>query len=89
MDAGILTKWELSDAFDVARKTPKLPTASELKAMKWQPVGVEPPGMVVIDRYRRSPSIVRFFAEPPKEWAKAKAAKCLRADRDLFGPRSG
>jgi hypothetical protein len=62
---GTLTKWELSDAFDVAeRDAEALPPAGDLKSWKWQPVGVEAPGMVVIDRYRRSPSIVRFFAEP-------------------------
>ena len=88
MDAGILAKWELSDAFDVAQKGPdQLPTASELKAMKWQQVGVEPPGMVVIDRYRRSPSIVRFFAEPSERVGKREGRKVVFARTVIYSDR--
>jgi hypothetical protein len=64
--AGVLTKWELSDAFDTAGKTLEaLPPADELKAMRWQAVNVEAPGMVVVDRYRRGPNVVPAFAGDP------------------------
>lgn len=86
---GVLTKWELSDAFDVAeRDAEALPPASELKSLKWQAVGVETPGMVVVDRHRRSPSIVRFFAEPaertgPRPGRKVVYARTfVHSDRD-------
>src|ERR1051325_4662011 len=47
---GTLTRWELSEAFDVAQRDPEaLPDAAALKSMKWQPVAVETPGMVVVD----------------------------------------
>jgi hypothetical protein len=78
--AGILAKWEISQAFDVKERDPEtLPSPPEMKAMKWQPVGVEPPGMVVIDRYRRSPSIVRFFADPSERTGKREGRKVVFA----------
>jgi hypothetical protein len=62
---GILTKWELSDAFDAAQKDPEvLPSKLEMKEMTWQRVGVEAPGMLVIDRYRKSPSRAGVFTDP-------------------------
>jgi hypothetical protein len=88
MDAGIVTKWELSDAFDVAKRDPEtMPSAAELKAMKWQPVAVEAPGMVVIDRYRRSPSIVRFFAEPSERTGKREGRKAVFAKATIYSDR--
>jgi hypothetical protein len=78
--AGVISKWELSDAFDVAeRDAETLPAPAELRALKWQTVGVEPPGMVVIDRYRRSPSIVRFFATPAERTGRREGRKFVYA----------
>lgn len=63
---GTLTKWELSDAFDTEGRTLEaLPAAAELKAMRWQAVTAEAPGMVVVDRYRRGPNVVPAFAGDP------------------------
>lgn len=60
--AGALTKWELSEAFDTEAMNPeRLPDAAALAGMKWQAVAAETPGMVVIDRYRRSPDLVPPF----------------------------
>ena len=85
---GILAKWELSEAFDVAVKDPETQlSASEIRAMKWQGVGVEPPGMVVIDRYRRSPSIVRFFAEPSEKVGKREGRKVVFARTTIYSDR--
>lgn len=83
--AGIMARWELSEAFDVAQRDPEtLPNAAEMKAMKWQRVGVEPPGMVVIDRYRRSPSIVRFFDEPSQRIGKREGRKVVFARATIY-----
>lgn len=86
---GLLTKWELSDAFDVAeRDTEALPAPAELRALKWQAVGVEPPGMVVVDRYRRSPSVVRFFAEPAERTGPRPGRKVVFARTVLHSDRA-
>ena len=85
---GVITKWELSEAFDVsARDAESPPTAAELGALKWQAVGVEPPGMVVIDRYRRSPSIVRFFAEPAERTGRREGRKFVYARAVIHSER--
>ena len=86
--AGILTKWELSEAFDDVKRDPEtLPSAAELRVMKWQPVGAEPPGMVVINRYRRSAAVVRFFAEPSERIGKREGRKVVFARTTLYSDR--
>ena len=61
--AGTLTKWDLSEAFDAeTMNAERLPDTAAMGAMKWLAVTAEPPGMIVIDRYRRSPSMVPPFA---------------------------
>jgi hypothetical protein len=51
---GTLTKWGLSPSFDaLARNLERVP--SETEAIRWQDVEAEPPGFVVINRYRESP----------------------------------
>lgn len=86
--AGILSKWELSEAFDVAQRDPeKLPSPSEMIAMKWQQVGVEPPGMLVIDRYRRSPSIVQFFPNPSDRIGKREGRRTVFARTTIYSER--
>ena len=86
--AGVIPKWELSEAFDVAeRDSETLPSPAELRAMKWEPVGVEPPGMVVVDRHRRSPSIVRFFAEPGERTGRREGRKVVFARAVIHSER--
>jgi len=52
---GTIGDWELSDVFDAASLKPEhLPS---LTTMKWQPVQAEPPGFVLLNRYRRAPMI--------------------------------
>jgi hypothetical protein len=85
---GILQKWELSEAFDVAQKDPEtLPSVSDMKKMKWEAVAVEPPGMLVIDRYRRSASIVRFFASPSERIGKREGRKVVFARASIYSER--
>ncbi|MGA9997834.1 MAG: hypothetical protein WBP93_20630 [Pyrinomonadaceae bacterium] len=83
--AGIMSKWELSDAFDVAQRDPEiLPSQSEMKAMKWEAVGVEPPGMLVINRYRRSAGVVRFFSEASERTGKREGRKVVFARTTIY-----
>src|ERR1044071_555554 len=86
--AGILAKWELSEVFDSAQKDPEtIPSAAELKAMKWETVGVEPPGMLVISRYRRSASIVPSFANLSERAGKREGRKGVFARTTIYSDR--
>jgi hypothetical protein len=86
--AGILSKWELSEAFDVEKIGPEtLPSASELKSWKWESVGVETPGMVVVNRYRKSAGIVRFFADPSERVGKREGRKVVFARTVVYSDR--
>lgn len=51
-----LMKWSLSPSYDaLARNLERPLSPSERDAIKWQDVEAEPPGFVVINRYRQSP----------------------------------
>ena len=52
---GALTEWELSEMFDVVEKDPAV--YPRVRSLRWEKVEAETPGMVVINRYRRSPNI--------------------------------
>jgi len=53
---GALMKWSLSPSFDALARNLELPLApAESEAIRWQEVEAEPPGFVVINRYRESP----------------------------------
>lgn len=56
MALGAITKWSLSPSYDaLARNLERPLTGAERDAIKWQDVAAEPPGFVVINRYRESP----------------------------------
>ncbi|HJT16957.1 MAG TPA: hypothetical protein VJ853_06210 [Thermoanaerobaculia bacterium] len=56
MPAGTLVHWSLSPVFDALQRDVETPlSASEENAMQWQDVDAEPPGFVVIYRYREAP----------------------------------
>jgi hypothetical protein len=56
MPAGTLTKWSLSPSYDaLERHLERSLSHSESAAVRWQQVEAEPPGFVVINRYRESP----------------------------------
>jgi hypothetical protein len=56
MPPGTLTRWRLSPAYDAATRDLERPlTRAELEAIVWQDVAAEPPGFVVVNRYRASP----------------------------------
>jgi hypothetical protein len=63
MPPGTLTKWSLSPSYDaLARNLERPLPPSELDAMQWQDVEAEPPGFVVIYRYREAPHPKVTFA---------------------------
>ena len=56
MPPGTLTKWSLSPSYDALERNLERPlTPSEIDAIRWQDVEAEPPGFVVIYRYREAP----------------------------------
>ena len=56
MPAGTLTAWSLSPSYDALERHLERPLSpSEIAAIRWQDVETEPPGFVVINRFRESP----------------------------------
>ena len=56
MPRNTLTKWSISPAYDgLARNLERPLTAAESAAIQWQNVEAEPPGFVVLYRYREAP----------------------------------
>ena len=56
MPAGTLTRWSISPAFDALQRDLERPLSqNESDAIKWQDVETEPPGFVVLYRYREAP----------------------------------
>jgi hypothetical protein len=51
--SGTLTDWQLSQAIEVGGFTPGV--LPDLARLTWEPVGVEPEGFVLINRYREAP----------------------------------
>ena len=63
MPPGTLTKWSLSPSYDALARNPELPLpSSESASIHWQNVEAEPPGFVVIYRYREAPHLRVTFA---------------------------
>lgn len=85
---GILPSWELSEAFDVGQRDPEvLPSPAELKTMKWQHAGVEEPGMLVIDRYRRGPGRSGAFSDPAQRVGARPGRKVVYARATVYSAR--
>lgn len=56
MPPGTLTKWSISPSYDALARNLERPLArSEIDAIQWQDVEAEPPGFVVLYRYREAP----------------------------------
>jgi hypothetical protein len=63
MPAGTLTKWSISPSLDaLARDLEKPLSKSESGALQWEDVEAEPPGLVVLYRYREAPHPKVSFA---------------------------
>ena len=51
-----LTKWSVSPSFDALARKPEQPLSpAERNSISWQDVEAEPPGLVVLYRYRQAP----------------------------------
>jgi hypothetical protein len=62
MPPGTLTKWSLSPAYDALSRNLEHPlTAAEIETIHWQDVEAEPPGFVVLYRYRDAPHLKVTF----------------------------
>ena len=88
MPAGTLTKWRLSPSYDaLARNLEEAPAGSE--SIQWQDVEAEPPGFVVLYRYREAPHLPVSFAndfskrlEPQPGTKLVYARTTIESDRD-------
>jgi hypothetical protein len=94
MPPGTLTKWALSPSYDALARNlerPLLPSEShsDSNAMRWQDVEAEPPGFVVIYRYREAPHLRVSFQgdfskrlEPQPGMKVVYARTSIDSDRD-------
>src|SRR5256885_16588386 len=56
MPANTLTKWSISPSYDAVKRDLEAPLSeAESSTIKWQDVEAEPPGFVVLQRYRQAP----------------------------------
>jgi hypothetical protein len=56
MPANTLTKWSISPSYDALKRDLEAPLSeAESSSIKWQDVEAEPPGFVVLQRYRQAP----------------------------------
>ena len=53
---GTLAEWQISADFDAEKRDPG--AYPDVRALRWEKVQAENPGMVVINRYRRSPNVL-------------------------------
>ena len=90
MPQGALTKWSLSPSYDALARNLERPLApSESDAIRWQDVEAEPPGFVVVYRYREAPHPRVSFAndfskrlEPQPGMKVVYARTSIDSDRD-------
>jgi len=90
MPSSTLTKWSLSPSYDALERNPERPLApSESEVLHWQEVEAEPPGFVVIYRYREAPHPKVSFAtdfskrlEPQPGMKVVYARTSIDSDRD-------
>jgi len=61
MPPGTLSKWSISPAFDALARNVEQPLAPD-EQISWQEVEAEPPGLVVLYRYREAPHLMVTFA---------------------------
>jgi hypothetical protein len=90
MPPGTLTKWSLSPSYDALERNLERPlTPFESGAIHWQDVEAEPPGFVVLYRYREAPHPKVSFAndfskrlEPQPGMKVVYARTSIDSDRD-------
>jgi hypothetical protein len=90
MPPGTLTRWTVSPSYDALQRNLERPlTAAESEAIRWLDVEAEPPGFVVLYRYREAPHPRVTFAndfskrlEPQPGMKVLYARTRIDADRD-------
>ena len=90
MPAGTLVKWSLSPSYDALERNLERPLApADIKAIVWQDVDAESPGIVPINRYRDSPHPRVTFAndfnkrlDPQPGMQVVYARTLIQSDRD-------
>ena len=90
MPPGTLTKWRLSPSYDALERNLERPLPpSESDVIRWQDVEAEPPGFVVVYRYREAPHPRVSFAndfskrlEPQPGMKVVYARTSIDSDRD-------
>jgi hypothetical protein len=90
MPPGTLTKWNLSPSYDaLARNLERPIETTESDAIHWQEVEAEPPGFVVLYRYREAPHPIVTFQgdfsrrlEPQPGMKVVYARTSIESDRD-------
>jgi hypothetical protein len=90
MPPDTLIKWSLSPSYDALTRNLERPlTKAEANTIKWQDVEAEPPGFVVLYRYREAPHLRVSFAndfskrlEPQPGMRVVYARTTIETDRD-------
>ncbi len=84
-----ITKWSISPSYDaLARNLERPLTDSERSAIQWQDVEAEPPGFVVLYRYREAPHPrVTFQGDFPKRLEPQPGIKVLYARTTIDSDR--
>jgi hypothetical protein len=90
MPPGTLTRWSISPSYDALDRRLEQPLSEdESAAIAWQAVEAEPPGFVVLYRYRDAPHLQVSFAndfskrlEPQPGTRVLYARTTIKADRD-------
>jgi hypothetical protein len=89
MPPGTLTKWSISPSYDALARNLERPLSdSECAATQWQDVGAEPPGFVVLYRYREAPHpVVSFQGDFSKRLEPQPGMKVLYARTNIDSDR--
>ena len=89
MPANTLTKWSLSPSYDALARNLEHPLSpTESAAIQWQDVEAEPPGFVVIYRYREAPHPrVTFQGDFSKRLEPQPGMKVVYARTNIFSER--
>ena len=90
MPPDTLSKWSLSPSYDaLARNLERPLTRAEINTIRWQDVEAEPPGFIVLYRYREAPHLRVSFAndfskrlEPQPGMKVVYAKTTIESDRD-------
>src|SRR4051812_1668061 len=89
MPPNTLTKWSISPVYDALQRDLEAPlSAAENSSIKWQDVEAEPPGFVVLQRYRTAPHVnVTFQRDFSKRLDPQPGMKVLYAKTNIDSDR--